>query len=84
MPLAPDDEPHLEPGTGSLEELISEVDEGLFLQTNRSWCQSTTSAGLVGMAYDQNGKLGRLLRDASLTGISALGFARACRAPRSG
>ena len=37
MPLVRMTNLHLEPGTGSLEELISEVDDGIFLETNRSW-----------------------------------------------
>src|SRR5262249_10892067 len=37
MPLVRMTNLHLEPGEGSLEELIAGVDEGVFLQTNKSW-----------------------------------------------
>src|SRR3954453_17393536 len=37
MPLVRMTNLHLEPGEGSLDELIAGVDEGVFLQTNKSW-----------------------------------------------
>ena len=37
MPLVRMTNLHLEPGNGTLEELISEVDEGVYFDTNRSW-----------------------------------------------
>ena len=74
MPLVRMTNLHLEPGTGSLEELISEVDEGLFLQTNSSWSIDDKRLNFqfgTQMAYEiRNGKLGRLLRDASYTGVT--------------
>ena len=37
MPLVRMTNLHLEPGEGSLEELIADVDDGLYLETNKSW-----------------------------------------------
>jgi TldD protein len=74
MPLVRMTNLHLEPGDGSLEELISEVDEGLFLQTNRSWSIDDKRLNFqfgTQMAYEiKDGKLGRLYRDATYTGIT--------------
>jgi TldD protein len=74
MPLVRMTNLHLEPGTGSLDELISEVDEGLFLQTNKSWSIDDKRLNFqfgTQMAYEiRDGKLGRLLRDASYTGVT--------------
>ena len=74
MPLVRMTNLHLEPGDGSLEELISEVDEGLFLQTNRSWSIDDKRLNFqfgTQMAYEiKNGKLGRLYRDATYTGMT--------------
>jgi TldD protein len=74
MPLVRMTNLHLEPGTGSLDELISEVDEGLFLRTNKSWSIDDKRLNFqfgTQMAYEiRNGKLGRLLRDASYTGVT--------------
>jgi TldD protein len=74
MPLVRMTNLHLEPGSGSLEELISEVDEGLFLQTNRSWSIDDKRLNFqfgTQMAYEiKDGKLGRLYRDATYTGIT--------------
>ena len=65
MPLVRMTNLHLEPGDGSLEELISEVDEGLFLETNRSWSIDDKRLNFqfgTQMACEiKNGKLGRLL-----------------------
>ena len=91
MPLVRMTNLHLEPGTGSLEELISEVDEGLFLQTNKSWSIDDKRLNFqfgTQMAYEiRNGKLGRLLRDATYTGRDAASSgarSSASPAPRSG
>lgn len=64
----------LEPGTWRLADLIADTDEGVFLDTNRSWSiddkrynfQFGTEVG-----YEiKNGKLGRLLRNCTYTGIT--------------
>lgn len=74
MPLVRMTNLHLEPGSGSLEELISEVDEGIYLQTNKSWSIDDKRLNFqfgTQMAWEiKNGKLGRLLRDATYTGSS--------------
>ena len=74
MPLVRMTNLHLEPGSGSLEELISEVDDGLYLETNRSWSIDDKRLNFqfgTQMAWEiKNGKLGRLYRDATYTGVT--------------
>jgi len=64
----------LEPGTWSWDDLIADTDDGIFMETNRSWSiddkrynfQFGTEVG-----YEiKNGKLGRLLRNPTYTGIT--------------
>jgi TldD protein len=72
MPLVRMTNLHLEPGEGSLEELIAGVDEGLFLQTNKSWSIDDKRLNFqfgTQVAWEiKNGELGRLVRDATYTG----------------
>jgi TldD protein len=74
MPLVRMTNLHLEPGTGSLDELISEVDDGIFLQTNRSWSiddkRLNFQFGTQAAWEIRGGRLGRLLRDATYTGVT--------------
>jgi TldD protein len=74
MPLVRMTNLHLEPGSGSLEELIGEVDEGVYLETNRSWSIDDKRLNFqfgTQMAWEiKNGKLGRLYRDATYTGVT--------------
>jgi len=74
MPLVRMTNLHLEPGEGSLEELISEVDEGVYLATNRSWSIDDKRLNFqfgTQVAWEiKDGKLGRLFRDATYTGIT--------------
>jgi TldD protein len=74
MPLVRMTNLHLEPGSGTLEELISEVDEGIYLETNRSWSIDDKRLNFqfgTQMAWEiKRGKLGRLLRDAIYTGVT--------------
>jgi TldD protein len=74
MPLVRMTNLHLEPGTGTLEELISEVDEGLYLETNRSWSiddkRLNFQFGTQIAREIKRGELGRLFRDATYTGAS--------------
>ncbi len=74
MPLVRMTNLHLEPGSGSLAELISEVDEGIFLDTNRSWSIDDKRLNFqfgTQMAWEiRNGRLGRLLKDATYTGVT--------------
>jgi TldD protein len=63
---------HLEPGDGSVDELIAGVDAGLFLQTNKSWSIDDKRLNFqfgTQVAWEiKNGELGRMLRDATYTG----------------
>ena len=64
----------LEPGSWSLDDLIADTSDGIYMETNRSWSiddrrynfQFGTEVG-----YEiKNGKLGRLLRNCTYTGIT--------------
>jgi TldD protein len=72
MPLVRMTNLHLEPGQGSLEELISGVNEGVFLQTNKSWSIDDKRLNFqfgTQIAWEiKDGRLGRMLRDATYTG----------------
>jgi TldD protein len=72
MPLVRMTNLHLEPGEGSLEDLIAGVDEGVFLQTNKSWSIDDKRLNFqfgTQIAWEiKGGKLGRMLRDATYTG----------------
>ncbi len=72
MPLVRMTNLHLEPGQGSLEELISGVDEGVFLQTNKSWSIDDKRLNFqfgTQIAWEiKDGQLGRMLRDVTYTG----------------
>ena len=74
MPLVRMTNLHLEPGSGSLEELIGGVDEGLYLETNRSWSIDDKRLNFqfgTQIAWEiKGGALGRMLRDATYTGIT--------------
>jgi TldD protein len=64
----------LEPGDWTLEELIAATDDGLFLDTPKSWSLDDKRLNFhfgAEVAYEiKNGKLGRLLRDASYTDMT--------------
>jgi TldD protein len=72
MPLVRMTNLHLEPGEGSLEELIAGVDAGVFLQTNKSWSIDDKRLNFqfgTQIAWEiKGGKLGKMLRDATYTG----------------
>jgi TldD protein len=72
MPLVRMTNLHLEPGDGSLDELIGGVDEGVFLQTNKSWSIDDKRLNFqfgTQIAWEiKGGRLGRMLRDATYTG----------------
>ena len=74
MPLVRMTNLHLEPGSGSLEELLSDVDDGIFLETNRSWSIDDKRLNFqfgTQVAWEiKDGRLGRLLRDATYTGVT--------------
>ncbi len=74
MPLIRMTNLHLEPGEGSLEELIGGVDEGIYLETNKSWSIDDKRLNFqfgTQIAWEiRNGELGRMLRDATYTGTT--------------
>ena len=74
MPLVRMTNLHLEPGEGTLEELISEVDDGVYLESNKSWSIDDKRLNFqfgTQIAWEiKNGELGRMLRDATYTGIT--------------
>jgi TldD protein len=74
MPLVRMTNLHLEPGEGTLEELIDGVADGLFLETNKSWSIDDKRLNFqfgTQVAWEiKNGELGRLVRDATYTGIT--------------
>jgi TldD protein len=74
MPLVRMTNLHLEPGEGSFEDLLADVDDGLYLETNRSWSIDDKRLNFqfgTQIAWEiKNGKLGRMLRDATYTGIT--------------
>ena len=74
MPLVRMSNLHLEPGEGSVEELIGGVDDGVYLQTNKSWSIDDKRLNFqfgTQIAWEiKGGKLGRMLRDATYTGIT--------------
>jgi TldD protein len=72
MPLVRMTNLHLEPGEGSLDDLIAGVDDGIFLQTNKSWSIDDKRLNFqfgTQIAWEiKQGKLGKMLRDATYTG----------------
>ena len=74
MPLVRMTNLHLEPGSSSLEELIGGVDDGLYLETNRSWSIDDKRLNFqfgTQVAWEiKGGRLGRMFRDATYTGIT--------------
>jgi TldD protein len=74
MPLVRMSNLHLEPGEGSCEELIAGVDDGVYLETNKSWSIDDKRLNFqfgTQIAWEiKGGRLGRMLRDATYTGIT--------------
>jgi TldD protein len=74
MPLVRMTNLHLEPGEGSLDELIAGVDGGIFLETNKSWSIDDKRLNFqfgTQVAWEiVDGKVGRMFRDATYTGIT--------------
>jgi TldD protein len=72
MPLVRMTNLHLEPGEGSLEDLLADVDEGVYFETNRSWSIDDKRLNFqfgTEIAWEvRRGRLGRMLRDATYTG----------------
>ena len=70
---ADDESPH-RAGRGNLEDLLADVDDGIYMETNRSWSIDDKRLNFqfgTQVAWEiKNGKLGRMLRDATYTGIT--------------
>jgi TldD protein len=64
----------LEPGTWKLADLIADTDDGLYMSINKSWSIDDLRLNFqfgVESAYEiKNGKLGRLYKNATYTGIT--------------
>ncbi|HET7326371.1 MAG TPA: TldD/PmbA family protein [Nocardioidaceae bacterium] len=65
---------YLEPGTGTLDELLDRLGDGYYLEDNRSWSIDNRRWNFqfgTEVAYEvRNGRRGRLLRDFSYGGIT--------------
>jgi TldD protein len=74
MPLVRMTNLHIEPGEGTLEDLLADVDDGLYMETNRSWSIDDKRLNFqfgTQIAWEiKNGQRGRMLRDATYTGIT--------------
>src|SRR6266566_5555663 len=74
MPLVRMTNLHLEPGEGTLEDLLADVDDGVYMETNRSWSIDDKRLNFqfgTQIAWEiKGGELGRMLRDATYTGIT--------------
>ena len=64
----------LEPGTWSLHDLIADTEDGIYMETNRSWSIDDRRYNFqfgTEIGYEiKNGKLGRLYRNPTYTGIT--------------
>ena len=74
MPLVRMTNLHLEPGERTLDDLIADVSDGVYMETNRSWSIDDKRLNFqfgTQIAWEiKAGKLGRMLRDATYTGIT--------------
>jgi len=74
MPLVRMTNLHLEAGEGALDDLLADVDDGIYFETNKSWSiddkRLNFQFGTQVAREIKNGKLGRLLRDATYTGVT--------------
>jgi TldD protein len=79
MPLVRMTNLHLEPGEGTLEDLLADVDEGIYLATNKSWSIDDKRLNFqfgTEVAWEiERGRLGRMLRDATYTGVTPMFWA---------
>jgi TldD protein len=64
----------LEPGDWRLDDLIADTDDGLYLETNRSWSIDDKRYNFqfgTEIGYEiKHGRLGRMLRDCTYTGVT--------------
>ena len=74
MPLVRMTNLHLDPGEGSFDDLLADVDDGIYMETNKSWSIDDKRLNFqfgTQIAWEiKGGKLGRMLRDATYTGIT--------------
>jgi TldD protein len=74
MPLVRMTNLHLEPGTGSFAKLLDGIDEGVYMETNRSWSIDDKRLSFqfgTQIAWEiRDGKLGRMLRDPTYAGVT--------------
>ncbi len=74
MPLVRMTNLHLEPGQGTTEDLLTEVDAGIYLETNKSWSIDDKRLNFqfgTQIAWEiKRGKRGRMLRDATYMGVT--------------
>jgi TldD protein len=74
MPLVRMTNLHLESGAGTLEDLLADVDDGIYLCTNKSWSIDDKRLNFqfgTQIAWEiKRGRLGRMLRDATYIGIT--------------
>jgi TldD protein len=72
MPLVRMTNLHLQPGSGTVDELVDGVKRGVYLETNRSWSIDDKRLNFqfgTEIAWEiADGRLGRMLRDATYTG----------------
>jgi TldD protein len=65
---------NLEPGPWTLEELIADTDDGIFMQTNKSWSIDDRRLNFqfgTEIAWEiKGGKLGKMYKNATYTGIT--------------
>ncbi len=65
---------NLEPGDWTLEDLIADTEDGIYMQTNKSWSIDDKRLNFqfgVEIAWEiQGGKLGRMLKNATYTGLT--------------
>jgi TldD protein len=64
----------LQPGTWELDDLIADTEEGIFMETNRSWSIDDKRYNFqfgTEIGYEiKNGKLGKMLKNCTYTGIT--------------
>jgi TldD protein len=74
MPLVRMTNLHLDPGEGTFDDLLADVDDGIYMETNKSWSIDDKRLNFqfgTQIAWEiRGGKLGRMLRDATYTGIT--------------
>ncbi len=65
---------NLEPGEWEFDDLIADTDEGIYMELNKSWSIDDKRLNFqfgTEMAYEiKNGKMGRMLKNATYTGIT--------------